>query len=219
MAWVATAIIGGSVIGAGASMYAGSQAADASRDAADTSAAAQMEELRYLKEINALPQQYKESALTELNSRFNPDTGQYEFPQQQMVDQAQQSPLYAALMGSQQAGEESIMRNAGATGGLRSGNVQANMYDYNTQLQNQSLLTAYDQQVQQYDYGMQGLQGLAGLPTNEAQIGQTMAGIGDTQAQGILGAGQAQQQAIQGVSSAVGSGVGNYLWASGKGLI
>ena len=87
-------------------------------------------------------------------------------------------------MGGQEFGEEAIMRNAGMTGGLRSGNVQGNMYDYNTQLQNQALLSSYNEQLQ-------GLTGLAGLPSNSSEIGGYMSNIGQTYAQGVIGKGQA----------------------------
>ena len=110
--------------------------------------------------------------------------------QQDLIDQAISSPLYGALMGGQEAGEEAIMRNAGATGGLRSGNVQNAMYDYNIQLQNQSLLSSYNEQLQ-------GLQGLAGLPSNANNIAQGTANIGSTFAQGIAGKAAAENMGQQ----------------------
>ena len=45
--WVAGAVVGGAVIGAGASIYAGGQAAEASERAAQTQAGAQMEKLEF----------------------------------------------------------------------------------------------------------------------------------------------------------------------------
>ena len=165
----------------------GKTAAEAAERAGMTQAAAQMEMLDYLKEINAKPQEYKEAALTELAGLYGADGGAN---QQALIDRAKASPLYQQIMGGQKAGEEAIMRNAAQTGGLRSGNVQSAMYDYNTQLQNQALTQTYGQQLQ-------GLQGLAGLFTNEQQIGQTMANIGKTQAQGIMGQAQAQTQGTE----------------------
>jgi len=158
---------------------------EAAKKAASTQAEAMTQQLDYLKEINRLPQEYKEQALTRLNDIFSGGPGAQE-AQQQMIDQAKASPYYQAMMGGQQAGEEGVMRNAAQTGGLRSGNVQSALYDYNTQLQNQALSGAYGQQLQ-------GLQGLAGLGTNEQQIGQTMGDIGATNAAGILGAAQSRQ--------------------------
>lgn len=134
------------------------------------------------------------------------------FGQQDLIQQAMTSPLYGAMMGGREAGEEAIMRQAAATGGLRSGNVQEAMYDYNTRLQNQALLQSYNEQLQ-------GLRGLAGLPSYAPQIASGMAGIGQTLGAGISGAGetralgqvaagQAQQQGLQGISNIIGAGMG-----------
>jgi hypothetical protein len=165
----------------------GKTAADAAKRASATQASAMMEQLDYLKEINRLPQQYKEQALTELAGLYGAEGSEN---QQVLIDRAKASPLYQQIMGGQAAGEEAVMRSAAQTGGLRSGNVQHAMYDYNTQLANQALTQTYGQQLS-------GLQGLAGLQTGEQKIGQTMADIGGVKAQGILGAAGAQQQGTQ----------------------
>jgi hypothetical protein len=167
----------------------GADAADATKEAANTSAAAQMQQLNYLKEINAMPQQYKEQALAKLNALYGGgDAGAG--VQQGLIDQAKTSPMYTELMGGLKQGENAILRNASATGGLRSGNTNMALADYGTQLSNQALTSSYNQQLS-------GLSGLAGLPTNEAQIGNTMAGIGATRAAGIAGAAQANQAGMQ----------------------
>lgn len=219
--WVAGAVVVGAGIGAVSSSRAASKAAKASKKAAATEAGAyeraaameaeaQMEQLAYLKEREAIPQQFREEALTRLGGLAGLEGGVGS--QQQLIEQAKISPLYQELLGGREAGEEAILRQAGATGGLRSGNVQAALAGYNMQLQNQALTQAYNQQLQ-------GLQGLANLPSNVTQIGQTMAGIGQTQAAGLtaagqtraagqIAAGQAQQAGIQGVGSAIGSGLG-----------
>lgn len=234
------AILGSAVLGGGLGLLGSSQAASATRDAAGTAAAAsdrateaslqaQREQLAYLKEIDALPREYRESALKKLNEIYNAPGG-FAMPQGQMIEQAKQSPLYAAIMGNRQVGEESILRNQSATGGLRSGNAQSNLAQYNTGLQNEALLTAYNEQKQNFDQGLQGLSGLANLPGQTSNISNVMGNMGQTSAQGALNAGniaaqgiQAQgqiwQQGLQGISGAVGSGVQNYLFAKGKGLI
>jgi hypothetical protein len=205
-------------------------AAGAAEGAADTAAGAQgeataaqlefqREQLDYLKELDKLPREYREAAITQLGDAYTGDQAQ----QQTFIDRARNSPIYAAIMGNRKAGEEAILRGASATGGLRSGNVQHALYDTNVQLENEALLTAYNQQVQ-------GLSGLAGMQGYEAQIANTMGEMGITagtgiaaqgvaQAQGQIASGQAWQQGIQGAGSAIGTGVGNYLWASGKGIV
>ena len=166
----------------------GENAADASVKAAGVSADAQMAGLDYLKETEAIPQELRQQALGQLGGLYGLE-GFETGGQQAMIEQAMSSPLYQAMMGGQQAGEESILRNAAATGGLRSGNTQTAMYDYNTQLQNNALLESYNQQLQ-------GLGNLAQLPSMAPQISQGMGQIGQTQALGITGAAQAQQQGI-----------------------
>jgi hypothetical protein len=184
MTWVATAVVGGSLISGYLAKKGASDAADASLQGANTTAQAQREALNYLKEVNAVPQQFKEGALKGLGGLYGLEGGTGS--QQDLIDRAISSPLYQSIMGGQKFGEEAILRNASMTGGFRSGNVQANLYDYNTQLANQALLQSYNQQLQ-------GLTGLAGLQTNENAIAQQTSEIGKTLGLGQIAAGQAEQ--------------------------
>ena len=194
--WVAVAAVGGALVGGYFSGNAADTAAEASMDAANVSAASQTEALNYLKETEKIPQQFREAALKNLGglSGLKGGTGS----QQDLINRAMKSPLYASIMSGKNEGEASILRNASATGGLRSGNVQGAMYDFNVDLKTQALLESYNQQLS-------GLQGLAGLQSNANQIATTMSGIGATQAQGIVAAGQAQQQGLQSQADIWGS--------------
>jgi len=186
----------------------GDDAADASREAAGTQAQYQREALDYLKEREALPQQLREGALEGLGGVYGLEGGTGN--QQELIDRAISSPLYKSIMGGQEAGEDAILRNASMTGGFRSGNVQGNLYDYNTQLQNKALLDSYNQQLQ-------GLAGLAGLPSNANQIAGATAGIGQTLAQGQVAGAQAQQAGTQqGFGNLLGLGtLGTAAYAAG----
>lgn len=166
----------------------GEQAAEASIQGANITAQAQREGLDYLKEREEIPRQFSEQGLKGLGGLYGMEGGTGS--QQDLINKALQSPLYGALMGGKEAGEEAILRNASATGGLRSGNVQSAMYDYNTQLQNKALLESYNQQLS-------GLQGLAGLPSYAPQIAQQTGAIGQTLGQGQVAAGQALQTGQQ----------------------
>lgn len=166
----------------------GENAADAATEAANAAAAAELQKLNYLKEINKLPQKYKEKALTQLASVFG--IGGDTSGQQALIDQAKASPLYSEIMGGLKSGEESIMRNAAMTGGLRSGNTQGALADYATQLRNKALSDSYSQQLS-------GLTGLAGINTNESGIANSMSNIGQIQSQGILGAAQSRAAGTQ----------------------
>lgn len=167
--------------------FGAKDAAQATKEAANTSVEFQREALDYLKQQEALPSYFREQALTGLGSIYGiaPEGGGgTPFD----ISSLQQNPLYQGIMQGQKAGEEAILRNASATGGLRSGNVQSNLADFSSNLQNQALMSAYQDQLS-------GLQGLAyGTPSNANAIAGATTGIGNTLASGITGAAQARQQ-------------------------
>lgn len=170
----------------------GQTAEEEAKRASATQASAMLEQLDYLKEINKLPQEIKEQALTELS-------GAYGLGDEGFTDKYKESPIYQSIMRSKEAGEEGVLRHASTTGGLRSGNVQRGLYDYNAELENKGYM--------QY---LQGLKGLSGVPTNEQQIGQTYGDIGAVQAAGITGAAQARQQGTSNLIN-LGLGIGGLL--------
>ena len=99
---------------------AGKQASRAATSAAGIQAESQRESLDYLKEREALPQQFREGALSQLAGLYGLEGGTGS--QQDFIDQAQQSPIYDAMLRS---GDESALRNRSMTGGLRSGGAIA----------------------------------------------------------------------------------------------
>jgi len=187
------ALIGAGLLGGGMA-YAGSKSAKSAANAAiqgsEIQADYQKDALEYLKEREALPQQYREGALNQLGGLYGLEGGTGN--QQEMIDRAIQSPLYQQIMGGLDAGENAILRNASATGGLRSGNTNYNLADYGTQLQNKALLESYNQQLM-------GLQGMAGLPSMAPAIASGMSDIGTTYGQGITAAAQAKQSGGQNI--------------------
>jgi hypothetical protein len=180
--------------------FGAKDAAQATKEAAGVSAEAQREALEYLKQQEAAPSFYREQALGGLASLYGLPTYSAEGVQTPQFDisMLENSPLYQGIISGQQAGEEAILRNAAATGGLRSGNVQSALADFSSDLQNQALMTAYQ------DY-TGGLRGLSGLESYAPQIAEATAGIGATQASGITGAAQARQQ---GQAAAMGTVLG-----------
>jgi hypothetical protein len=175
------------------------QAQQAATQADNVYAGSQTEALNYLKDLDKLPRGIRESALTGLSSYFHvPDQPK---TQQQLIDEAKSSPLYASILGSRQAGEQSILRNASATGGLRSGNASADLSDYGMQLENNALLMSFNeaQDRDRYERALQlsGMEDLAELPSGGQAIAGLTAGIGLTRAQGITAAAQAGQVGAQ----------------------
>jgi len=159
------------------SITGSTKAANAAREGAGIAAAGQRDALEYLKQTEALPQELREGALTTLGGLYglggNP---------QEALAKITGSPAYTNTLATRAAGEEAILRNAAATGGLRSGNANEALAGFNIDLQNQA-----------FNNGLVGLQGLAQLPSNANTIASSMAGIGQTLGQGEVAAGQAIQ--------------------------
>lgn len=177
-------------------------AEEAAEAAKNTAVSSQTEALNYLKEREKIPQQFREGALQELGGIYGLEGGTGN--QEELIARAQNSPLYAAIMNGQKAGESSILRNASATGGLRSGNVQGAMYDYNLDLKTKALLESYNQQLK-------GLNAMAQLPSNANTIAQGITGIGTTMAQGIVAEGRAEEQGKENSMNMLTGGIGGFL--------
>lgn len=174
----------------------GKDAERAAKEASRASVGAQMEGLEYLKEkerpISQLDLAARNLIAGELGipaATTEGVEGEYIPAGGGLVERAQKSPLYAAIMSGRDAGEQAIARNALATGGLRTGSTIGQLAGFGKDLQNQALLQSYNQQL--------GLaQNLMGTPTLAPQIAQQTSNIGQTQALGITGAAQARQQGL-----------------------
>lgn len=157
----------GSVLGGGGDSGA--------EDAANIQADAQREALAYLKQREKLPQAFREGALKDLGAEYGltlDEKGNIISDGRSVLDRAEASPFYSTAV---RRGEDAVLRNASATGGLRSGNTNEALAEVNTN----ALLNAYNQQLS-------GLQGFASLPSNANNIAASMAGIGQTMAQGQI---------------------------------
>ena len=162
---------------------AGKAAAKAAGAAASTQAQAQREALQYLKEREALPNQFRDSALKGLAGAFGLSGG---MSGEEFLSAAQGSPIYQSIMGDLPQMEEAVLRNQSATGALRSGATDLMLAENQRRLRSQALGGV-----------LSGIQGMAQLPSNANQIASGIAGIGQTQAQGITAAAQSQQMAQQ----------------------
>lgn len=170
----------------------GKTAAEASTEAADTSVAFQREALDYLKQSQEPLLQAQQFGLSGLMDYYGGN-------QQGLIDQVQSSPFYSSMVDQ---GEEAVLRNAAATGGLRSGATQQALAQ-NSQNVLQGLV---NQQLG-------GLQTLSGYQPNTSGVASMTSGIGSTLAQGQLGAAQAQQAGLGNVMSLGGSLLGGLFGA------
>lgn len=156
----------------------------AAAKATDQQVGFQREALDYLKESEALPMQFRDEALQAIGGFYGlggQDGNQY-------MQQLMKSPMYQQAI---QQGEDAIMRNANATGGFRSGNVQ------------QALMNNPMQINQQYLSGLSGLAGRNASPGIANQLNQ----MGQTLAQGTIGQHQSNQA---GWGNAINTGMALY---------
>lgn len=166
----------------------GKKSAKASIEASELQAEYQREALDYLKQQNQLPTEYRDKGLEAYGNIFL--NGGLQSPTEQEI---MNNPLYKAILGTQGAAEESVLRNQAATGGFRSGGTQANLANTAADIQRNALLSGYQDELGRKQYNIGGLQSLAQLPNNAGQIAGLTAGIGQTLAQGQIAAAQARQ--------------------------
>lgn len=201
MSWVAAAVAGAALVGGAVSSNAQKKAANKATDAQVQSAQLGVDETR--RQFDALQQLQQPY----VNAGAGALAGQQDLlglngagAQGAAMAGIQNSPQFAAM---QQAGENAILQNASATGGLRGGNTQAALGQFGPQLFSQLL-------EQQY----QRLGGLTSLGQNAAagvgnagmQAGANIANLygqqGAAQAGGALAVGKANAQFANTATSA-----------------
>lgn len=191
MSWVAVAVVGGTVASGYLSSQAQKSAAkDASRAQIESSDAAIAEQRRQFDAIQELLAPYVQAGETALTSQMaliglaGPEA------QQQAIQQLEQSPQFEALT---QQGENALLQNASATGGLRGGNTQQALAEYRPsvlsnliqqQYQNLGGITSIGQAsaVQQANIGQQ----------TGVNVGNLLQQQGSARAGDYLARGQAQ---------------------------
>lgn len=188
---------------------AGERAAQASQQAAQTQAGFEQQALDYLKETQAPITEAQTGSLGRLGDLATKGVNPYQLKSEgQLLNNIDQSPLYQALMGGLQTGEESILRNQAATGGFRSGGTQQNLARLGRDTANQALLSAFgnrqQRDMQQAGLNQQAFQNqlglestIMGLPSQVGNIAGLTSGIGQTLAQGQIGAAQNRLQGSQ----------------------
>lgn len=174
--------IASSAIGAGAAKSAGQAQESAAMAGVAEQRAAREELARRLEPYAAVGGPALQAQMAALGLRG---------PQEQaaFVAQQEQSPIFQALA---RQGEEAIMQNASATGGLRGGNVQGALAQFRPALLNQFLEQQYGRLGGITTLGQQSAAGVgsAGM-TAAGNIAELLGQAGAAKAGAALGAGQA----------------------------
>jgi len=215
MTWVATAIAGSAVLG-----YMGSQ--DASSAQVQSSEAGIAEQRRQFDEMQRVLQPYTDAG-TEAIGGYQPYIQggldayqQYQAlsglsgpqAQQQAISQIERSPQMQSMI---KQGENAMLQNASATGGLRGGNLQAAMAQFRPELLNKLIGQQQSTLGGLAQTGFTGLQNISQLGQSSAagvgsagmnmasNIGNLHAQMGAAQAGGAMALGQAAGQIPQAI--------------------
>jgi len=135
--------------------------------------------------------------------------------QQQAIDALKASPYYQSLFGN---GQETLLANASATGGLRGGNTQGALANFGRD----TLAQTFQQQLQNLGgLSGQGLGAATGLgqlgAENSGLISQLLQNQGAAKAGGILGSAAANQQKYGAIGSLLSDVFGNFDLAGSGG--
>jgi hypothetical protein len=229
VSWGAAAVVGGSIVGglltSKSQSKAASKAADAQTQASQAGIEAQLqaqqeaiaEQRRQFDTVQSILSPFVEggrSALAAQQALIGLAGPQ---AQQAAIAGIQASPEYGALT---RAGEEAILANASATGGLRGGNVQGALAEFRPQVLSSLINQQYDRLGGLTATGQASAAGqaqaaqLTGQNVSSALLntGADIAGlqgqIGAARAGSALASGQAQADFYGGLTGAVGTVVG-----------
>lgn len=186
MSWVATAVVGGAIIGGVATSNAANTAADAQTASAQ---AGINEQRRQFDQVRELLSPYVDAGTGALQGQLDlAGLGGAE-AQQAAIQGIQNGPEFQAL---QQQGENAILQNASATGGLRGGNTQGALAQFRPQLLSGLINQQYGRLGGLAQMGQNSAAGVgtAGMQSG-ANISNLMQQQGAAQAGGALATGQA----------------------------
>jgi hypothetical protein len=233
---ILTAVVASTAAAGVGSAISGSKASSAAKSAANTQAAAQGqaidEQRRQFDAIRELLSPYIQAGKPDLTQPYiGAGPGALQAmqglaglrgagEQQAAINQIQQGAQFQELA---RQGEQGILQNASATGGLRGGNVQAALSQFRPALLNQLIESQYGKLAGLTSLGSTSAENLLRLGQASAagtaaagqqsaqNIGNLMVGQGQAQAAGQIGAANAFAQGVGGVTGALGSGAQNYM--------
>jgi len=214
MAWIATAIIGSAVVGGVLSSNAQKSAAKTAANAQTQATSESMaEQRRQFDAIQAMFRPYVEAGGGSLARQLDLAGNNGPEAQQRAIQAIEMGPEFAALTRS---GEEAILQNASATGGLRGGNVQASLAKYRPEVLSSLINQQYQRlggltQLGQASAGMQAASGQA-FANNASNLFMQR---GDAQANAALARGQADANMWGNIAGSVGFAAGRGLFGGG----
>lgn len=209
---VGAAVAGAALVGGVASSSAQKSAANKASNAQQASAEAGIaEQQRQFDAIQELLQPYVQAGTGALGGQQDLLGLNGNGAQSSAIQALQGSPQFTSML---QQGENSILQNASATGGLRGGNTQAALAQFSPALLAQTINDQYSRLGGLTSLGQNAAAGVgnAGMATGN-NITSLLGQMGSAQAGNALAAGNAQA----GAWGALGSGIGAYAGLSRAG--
>lgn len=211
MTWGLVAVAGASLVGGIYSANQQGRAADRASNAQQRSADRGIEEQRrQFDSIQTLLAPYANAGTGALTAQQNLVGTNGADAQRAAIEQIQNSPQFSAL---QQQGENSILANASATGGLRGGNTQGALAQFSPALLSGLIDQQYGRLGGLVSVGQNAAAGTgnAGLATGN-NISNLLQQQGAAQAGGYLAQGRTQA----GYANAITGALGTYVGLGGK---
>jgi hypothetical protein len=210
MSVIAAAVVGSAALG----VYSANQQRKAANSAADAQSDASQagidEQRRQFDALQAILKPYVEAGTGALTGQQNLLGTNGPNAQQAAIDAIQGSPQFSALT---RQGEESILQNASATGGLRGGNTQAALAQFRPALLSQLI----DQQYGRLSgLSSQGQNAAAGVGNAGMQTGTNVAQLLQMQGQAQAGAALAGGRYASQMANIIPNALGSYIGLGGK---
>lgn len=214
---VAAAVVGSAVVGAVAS----SQASKGAKSAANAAANAQNEasdrsieeQRRQFDAIQELMKPYVNAGTGALSSQQDLLGLNGADKQQAAINSINNSPAMQTYL---QQGENAILQNAAATGGLRGGNTQSALSQFRPQLLNQLINQQYQNLGGLTSLGQNAAAGVGNAGMQSANnISNLLQSVGQANAGNALAQGQANANMWNGLSNAAGNAAGLYMYGKG----
>jgi hypothetical protein len=214
MVWVATAVIGSAIVGgvmsSNAQKKAAKTAAGAQTAAADQSMA---EQRRQFDALQVLFKPYVEAGGGALSRQLDLVGNNGPEAQQKAIEAIQMGPEYGAMI---RQGEEGILQNAAATGGLRGGNVQASLAKFRPEVLSSLINQQYQRLGGLTSMGQASAAGqAAGGQAFANNVGQLYGQRGDAIANAAMARGQATSNMWGNIAGSVGFAAGRGLFGQG----
>jgi hypothetical protein len=208
MSWVAAAVAGGTLVGGYLSSNAQKDAANTAANATTSASQAGIaEQQAEFSQIQQLLSPYVNAGTGALSAQQNllglNGTG----AQQTAISGIQSSPEFTAL---QQSGQNAILANASATGGLRGGNVQSALGQFSPQLLAQMIQQQYSNLGGLTSIGQNAAAGVGNAGQNTANSVTTLLGQqGSAAAGAALASGKADASLYNTLGSTLGTFIGS----------